>query len=175
MLLKKLKLVSAEKALKKALLSHDLFLNTDNKTKIKSFACILNIDEFNHMEVFYELAKEIGLRQDQFKIIAFSASNTDNTNYSIPVFNADQLGWNGKIENGDINEFLSKEYDLLLNYYENPSLILSLVSVYTKAKFRVGLQPKNEAYNNMVIEVKATEFLKFKPELLKYLSILNKI
>ncbi|NAS30898.1 hypothetical protein GTQ40_07945 [Flavobacteriaceae bacterium R38] len=174
MLLKKLKEISAQKALKKALNQENSYSKTGNE-KIKSFACILNVDEFNHMEVFEELAKEIGLRQDQFKIVGFSALNTDMSNYSIPVFSAKDIGWNGTIENGDINEFLSKEYDLLLNYYETPSLALSLVSISTKAKLRVGIHQNNEIYNDIILKVKASEYLKFKPELIKYLSILNRI
>ena len=174
MFIKKLKQAAAKKVLENSLKNQDLLTEND-KNKISSFACILNVDEFNHTEVFYELAKELGLRQDQFKMIGFTASDIQKANFSVPVFSPDDLGWNGKIENGDIREFLDKEYDLLLNYYEEAPLILSLASVYTKAKFRVGLKEKNEKYNNMILGVAAKEFLKFKPELLKYLSILKKI
>ncbi len=174
MLLKKIKVIAVKKALKNALAEYGLNRSTSNG-KVNSFACIINIDEFNHIEVFYELAKEMGLRQDQFKIIGFSVLESDNSHHTIPVFYSKDLGWGGKIENTDINELLNKEYDLLLNYFENTPLVLSLVSVYAKAAFKVGLTPKNQLYNNMVIDVKTNEFLKFKQEFLKYLSILNKI
>ena len=174
MLFNKLKVASANKALKKSISERKSFKENNNEP-IRSFACIVNIDEFNHLEVFHELSKEMGLRTDQYKIIGFSAGDVDHSNFAIPIFTSKDLGWSGKIENGDIKEFLDKHYDLLLNYYTHSPIILSLVCSYTKAKFRVGLNPDNEPENDLTIKVRTKEFNKFKEEFLKYLSILKKI
>ncbi|NER13302.1 hypothetical protein GWK08_07625 [Leptobacterium flavescens] len=174
MFLNRLKEISADKALKKVL-SSGYLSDAVSTGKINSFACILNIDEFNHAEVFFELAKELDLRQDQFKIIGFTEGSTDNHSYSFPVFSPKDLKWKGKVENGDVQEFLDKKYDVLLNYYNDAPLILMLVSAYTKADFKVGLLSKNEALNNMIMDIRPKEFSKFKTEFVKYLSILKKI
>ncbi len=176
MILDKLKQQAALKSLKKALDANEKnALNDIETTKIQTIGFVVNFDEFNHTEVFKELAEEIGLRSNSFKIIGYSDKGITRSGFTIPVFSDKDLGWGGKFKNGDIEEFLSRDYDLLINYYQKSTPILKLVSVKAAAGIKVGLLDENQAINQITFKISPSSFTKFRDELLKYLKILKKI
>ncbi|XLS30896.1 DUF6913 domain-containing protein [Flavobacteriaceae bacterium M23B6Z8] len=175
MFLDKLKQKAAVKILKKALKAAENDRQQKGFDKIKSVGFIVNFDEFNHTEVFQELAKEIGLKENEYKIIGFSERGLTGTGFNIPVFSDKDLGWNGQIKNPDIEEFLSRDYDMLINYYKYAPIILKLVSAKTKSVMKIGLLDENQELNHITFGVSPDSFSKFKEELIKYLRILKRI
>ena len=176
MILDKLKHQAAIKSLKKALDANEKNASGYIKTtKIQTIGFVVNFDEFNHTEVFKELAEQIGLRPNSFKIIGYSEKGITGSGYTIPVFSDKDLGWGGNFKNGDIDEFLSRDYDLLVNYYQKSTPILKLVSVRAKAGVKVGLLDDNQAINQITFKIAPSSFTKFRDELIKYLKILKKI
>ncbi len=83
--------------------------------------------------------------------------------------------WNGNIENSYALEFISREYDLLVNYYTSGNLLVHLMSIKTRARFRVGLENVDRVYNDLIIDAPLKDFKTFKTELKKYLGVLNEI
>ncbi|WP_340198442.1 DUF6913 domain-containing protein [Ascidiimonas sp. W6] len=175
MFLEKLKRKSALKLLKKALNAHENSKLSKESSKIRSLGCIVNFDEFNHTEVFQELAEQIGLKSHEYKIIGFSEKGLMGTGFNVPVFTDKDLGWNGQIKNSDINEYLGREYDLLINYYQHAPVILKLVSAKTKSQTKIGLLDSNQDLNDIVFQISPDSFSKFREEIIKYLKILKKI
>jgi hypothetical protein len=175
MFLEKLKQKAAVKLLKKALYAFENDILVDEPSKIRSIGCIVNFDEFNHTEVFKELSEQIGLKANAYKIIGFSDKGLSGSGFTIPVFSEKDLGWNGKFNNGDIDEFLNRKYDLLINYYKEAPVILKLVSARANGRIKVGLLDENQELNHITFKIPPNSFTKFKDELIKYLRILNKI
>ncbi|HZJ21565.1 MAG TPA: hypothetical protein VFD35_14605, partial [Pricia sp.] len=85
------------------------------------------------------------------------------------------LGWNGNIENSYALEFLSREYDLLVNYYTAENLLIQLMSIKTRARFRVGFKGVDRVYNDLIMDAPLKDFTTFRKELKKYLGVLNEI
>ena len=174
MFLKKLKDNNANRVLKKY-----ISLRKDHSLKDKgnsvTLGCIVNIDEFNHTEVFTTLYKEMGLRENQFKIIGFTSREDSFSGFSIPIFTTKDLGWGGAVKNQGVQEFMNWEYDVLLNYYEEAPTVLKLVTAQTCATLKTGLLAKNQELNDMVFEIKPDKFSQFRSEFLKYLTILKKV
>ncbi len=147
----------------------------DRSSGITSVACIVDLDKFDKAEVFYEFQEEYKLRPNAVKIIGYKSYYDKNSPYATPVFSDKDLGWNGNIENSYALEFLSREYDLLVNYFDEENLLIQLMSIKTKARVRVGFKNVDQSFNDIILNLPLKDFKTFKMELKKYLGVLNEI
>lgn len=147
----------------------------DGEKGISSVGCIVDLDAFDDASLFYELVEELSIKPNAIKIIGYKDHYDKNSPYSTPVFSDKDLGWNGKIENSYALEFLSREYDLLINYFKGENLPVQIMSVRTKARMRVGFKEVNKKLNDLILDTPIDDFKTFKLELKKYLGILNEI
>ena len=169
----KFKQKSGQKYLKNELLNtHEL----DRKRKgLNLVGVIVDLDSFPDAEAFQKLVQLFNLRPNGVKIMGYRAFYDKNSPYSTPVFSDKDLGWKGAVENSYALEFLSKEYDLLINYYTKDSLILKLMTVKTKARIKVGFSEIDASLNDLIIQTPMKDLNTFKSELKKYLSVMNEI
>jgi hypothetical protein len=151
------------------------FPEVERKKGINSIACLVDLDNFENANLFYEFVEEFSLRPNAVKIIGYKSYYDKNSPYATPVFSDKDLGWNGEIENSYVLEFLSREYDMLVNYYTDENLLLQLMSVKTRARIRVGFVEVDEQYNDLILASPMKDFKTFKQELKKYLRVLNEI
>ncbi len=147
----------------------------DRETGISSVGCIVDLDSFGDTNLFYGFVEDYNLRPNGVKIIGYKSYYDKNSPYSAPVFSDKDLGWNGNIENSYALEFLSREYDLLVNYYTAENLLIQLMSIKTRARFRVGFKDVDRVYNDLIMDVPMKDFTTFRKELKKYLGVLNEI
>jgi hypothetical protein len=142
---------------------------------IRSVGCIVDLDKFEKSEVFFQFQEELSLHPNAVKIIGYKRFYDKNSPYATPVFSDKDLGWNGEIENSYALEFLGREYDLLVNYYNEDSLLLNLMSVKAKARLKVGFTEVGPTYNDLMLDTPLKDFQIFKKELKKYLGIFKEI
>lgn len=142
---------------------------------ITSVGCIVDVDNFPKAETFYELIDEFKLRPNAIKIIGYKREYDKNSPYTIQMYSDKDLGWKGEISNGYVLEFLGREYDMLINYYEADNLMMKLLSVKTPARLKVGLGAQDPKVNDLILNTPLNDFKLFKGELKKYLKILNEI
>ncbi|MEM7380900.1 MAG: hypothetical protein AAF361_06840 [Bacteroidota bacterium] len=142
---------------------------------LRTIGVIVDLDKFDKAEVFYEFVEDFKLRPNAVKIIGYKSYYDKNSPYATPVFSDKDLGWNGAIENSYALEFLSREYDLLVNYYKHENLLLQLMTVKTKARFNVGFKEVDANLNDLILETSMADFKTFKSELKKYLRVFNEI
>jgi hypothetical protein len=142
---------------------------------IVKLGCLVNLDQFENTNLFHEFIEEFALRPNAVKVIGYKNFYDKNSPYATPVFSDKDLGWGGNIENSYVLEFLSREYDLLVNYYTDENLLLKLMSVKTKARVRVGFKEVDQRLNDLIIDNPIADFKTFKKELKKYLLVLNEI
>lgn len=142
---------------------------------ITSVGCIVDVDHFANAEAFYELIEEFSLRPNAIKIIGYKREYDKNSPYAIQMFSDRDLGWKGQIENGYALEFLGREYDMLINYYDEDNLMMKLLSVKTPARLKVGLGSQDSKVNDLILNTPLKDFKLFKSELKKYLKVLNEI
>lgn len=172
-LTEKLKHKSGKKYLQQELAKNDAGL-TRNKG-ISAIGVIVDLDLLDKVEVFHELTNDFALRPNGVKIIGYKSFYDKNSPYATPVFSDKDLGWNGKIENSYALEFLSNEFDLLINYYTKDNLLMQLMSIQSKARIKVGFGEVDKNLNDLILNAPKKDFNSFKSELKKYLKILNEI
>jgi len=150
-------------------------ISTSNRSKgIISVGCI-DLDAYDGANTFYDFIDEFSLRPNAVKIIGYKSYYDNNSPYSTPVISDRDLGWGGKIENSYALEFLSREYDLLINYYTEENLLLQLMTVKARARMKVGFAEVDKNLNDLILGTSIEDFKSFKKELKKYLYVLNEI
>ena len=135
---------------------------------INKVGCIIDTNlDVDYYQIL-ELIEEIGLKEKDIKIISFSDTNF-NDPFSKMRISKDSISFYGNIVSSDANEFISYEYDLLINYFGN-NKILTLISSKVNAKFRVGFDNSNKDINDIIFSNIFNNFAKFSNELIKYLK-----
>lgn len=148
---------------------------SDRAKGVTSIGCIVDLDTFDYANSFYDLQEEFSLRPNAIKIIGYKRHYDKNSPYSTPVFSDKDLGWGGTIENSYALEFLSRDYDVLLNYYNEDNLLMQLMTVKTRARIKVGFAEVDKNLNDLILGVPILDFKAFKMELRKYLLVLKEI
>jgi len=172
MFLKSFKNKSIENYLNKLL--SERHVNVNDK-KIESLGIILNIDELSDFELFRALGTLIKVHPNRLKIITYSSNEKDKLSSWDVCFNPKDFGWKGLIKNLELQSFVDKKFDALISYYTSDELELKLITASSKAQLKIGILQTDERVNDLIIKTKLKDFKTFKSELLKYLTILNKI
>ncbi|AWX46378.1 hypothetical protein HME9304_03411 [Flagellimonas maritima] len=169
----KFKVKSSLKYLQEEMEKPSLAVNREKG--ITRVACIVDVDNFENAELFYELIEDYSLRPNAIKIIGYKRECDNNSPYAIQMYSDKDLGRKGAIENGYVLEFLGREYDLLINYYQEDNLMLKLLSIKTPARLKVGFNTLDPKLNDIIFSTPLKDFKLFKKELKKYLTVLKEI
>lgn len=172
MILKAFKDKSNQKYVNSLLAARKTNVNTN---KVKTIGVLLNAEEFHEFEVFRAYFKELNLRSPKHKIIAFTPNDKLEHNKWNTHFSPKDFGWKGKINNVDLQSFIEEPYDALICFYKQNVLELNIISIASKANFKVGISRENEKFHDLIIDVNLSQIDVFKNEFKKYLTILNKL
>lgn len=146
-------------------------------TKVTSIGVVFNTDEINEIPDFNGLAQALGIEKEKVEVIAFKYRVEEKEKESLfnPTFSSKQIGWRGLIKDQTLQQFLNKEFDILISYYKKDVTALKLITVASKAKLKVGVLETDERINDIIIKTEVNNFSTFTSEIKKYLNILNKI
>jgi len=125
--------------------------------------------------MFRELAKDLKVNPNKIKIIAFTEDEKSVETSRELLYSKKQIGWNAKIKNPELQQFIDSNFDALLCFYNEEVIELNLVTALSKANFKIGLSGIDERLYNFIIDTNSKSFNIFTEELKKYLSIFNKI
>tara|TARA_B100000242_G_scaffold294379_1_gene276959 strand:+ start:7784 stop:8305 length:522 start_codon:yes stop_codon:yes gene_type:complete len=143
----------------------------DFKLPILKVGCIIDTNlDVDYFQIL-ELMEKIGLKQKDVKIISYS-DTAFNDPFSKMRISKDSINFYGKIVSADANEFISYNYDMLINYFGDNE-ILTLISSKTNSNFRVGYSESNKNINDIMFSNFFNNFEKFSNELIKYLKFLK--
>ena len=148
-------------------------------TKVASIGVVFNTDEINEIPDFNGLAQALGIEKEKVEVIAFKyrveEKEKEKESLFNPTFSSKQIGWRGVIKDQTLQQFLNKEFDILISYYKKDVTALKLITVASKAKLKVGVLETDERINDIIIKTEINNFSTFTSEIKKYLNILNKI
>ena len=172
MILKAFKEKSNQKYINKLLSSRKAAVDS---RKILSLGVILNVNEFKDFEAFRTFLKELGIKSNKIKIIAFVEDEKDQGYHWETYFGPKDFGWKGKINNVELQTFIDTEFDALISFYKEDTIELNSISAQSSANFKIGLSNTDQRLYDLIIDVKPSDFSLFKSELKKYLTVLNKL
>ena len=75
---------------------------------------------------------------------------------------------------GNINSlFISKKYDILINFYDRDNIFLKYLSVNVINKFSIGFLMSETKLNDLVFNFAPNNLIFFKKEIIKYYNVIN--
>jgi hypothetical protein len=169
MILKGLKTKSVEKATKKSISERQLMSNSG---VIESVGLIVSANDIKLTDIEIEaLFSDIKLKH--FKLIKY-AKKLDKTEETALVTPKD-FGWNGVFKTEELKTFSTINFDMLVILTESVDPYLKALFALTDAKFKISNLEKLEAISDLTIQTTTQNLTVLKTELIKYLTILNKI
>jgi hypothetical protein len=171
-MLKKLKRRSIKKKTDKNLLKRDL---SQVNAPLKTLGFLIDEDSFQDFEKLYDYSKYLGLQRKDIKVFSFIEFKKKAPSLRQDQITNKDFSWDGLINNQSAKEFLTKDFDVLVGYYNGTHEFLDLMVSESKAKFKVGSAGADKRLFDLLIGINPLETEIFKTELKKYLIILNKI
>lgn len=172
MFLKLIKDFSIKKIVKKSLATYKLEISEE---KIKTVGLLIDETYFSkEKELVAQIVKN-GIPESNIKILIFKDKIKKKDTFESPSFSRKDLSLGGDFIKSEVNDFISAPIDMLISYYDLEKPILALVTLKSKAKFKVGFSTIDKRLNNFMIGTVAEKHQEFVEELFRYLKILNKI
>ena len=150
----------------KALEKYNKRLDSD----LVKVGCIVDMDAVNEVNPLLELMKHYSIRPENYIVLGYKRSSEETHTNGVPFLVDKEINWQGKVRNYHADRLAEQEYDLLINYFNEPKLPLLLLSSSIKAKLRIGFQGIDMQYNDITIACPLTEERVFTEEVKKVLG-----
>lgn len=172
MFLKFIKDFFIKKTVKKSLLNYVL-TNTDEK--IQTVGLLIDETYFSKEK---ELIQEItanGISGNNIKVLVYKDRIKKKDLFEHSSFSSKDFSFTGEFQNDEIKQFTNESFDMLISFYDIEKPQLLIVTLQSKAQFKVGFSTIDKLLNNFTITTVAEKHQEFVTELFRYLKILNKI
>ena len=142
-------------------------------SEIITLGVILDNSAFSDLKPIREIVGELG-QSLQTEVLLYENGKNEDVDNEV-IIQDDSLGWNGKIVDDNVSNFVAKPFDLLLSYYNTENLVLQFITAHSAARFKAGFHMQKYQLHDLTIDVDIKDTTAFKTELKKYLKILNRI
>jgi hypothetical protein len=171
MLLNYIKEFSAKKKLRNSL--HDVKRSPILGT-VTTIGLIVDEQNFAKKEELISELKANGILEKNIEVLIYKERSNTSLKEGRTILNFKDLNWNAEIKNKAVSDFIDKEFDLLISYYDVEKTILMTVTHHSKAHFKVGFSSVDKRLNDLMINTNVENYEVFIQELFRYLKILNK-
>jgi hypothetical protein len=165
-----------ELSVKRVLNNCSAIINTTKLEKeIQTIGILIDETAFMKKDEVIQSLVNNGFSKEKIFFLAFKNYYNKKEERSYSHFSFKDFSLLGTIESQEVKDFIAKDFDLLINYYDNKKSPLLLVTHLSKATFKVGFVSVNFRHNHLLIDTKLENHHLFINEMFKYLRILNKI
>ncbi|MDO5608056.1 MAG: hypothetical protein Q4G08_06330 [Capnocytophaga sp.] len=140
---------------------------------LQKVGCIIDMDIISNVEPLVQLVESFGLRPESIVFLGYRKQSNDTHIDGIPFLVDKDISWKGKIRNYHADRLAEQEYDMLINYFDQPKLPLLLLSSSVRAKLRVGVEGIDNQYNDIIVQCPLKDEITFANELKKILQTLK--
>ena len=172
MFLNFLKDFSTKKIVKNSLANSNLL---PSSSLIRTVGILFDETYFHEREALVAELIRNGIQPENIEILVFKDKIKKMEVLDYPTFRRRDFSWTATIDKPEVKQFIAKEFDLLINYYDIEKAPLLLVSHLSKASFKVGFSSIDKRLHHFMITTHAENYKVFAEELFKYLKILNKL
>ena len=169
-----LKTTTANKFIKKQLKAVASERKFDVKL-IKRVGVLAEVSLFQTYDFTKRLSEGLNLEIEDLKVCLFDPGGKDTALEFHRLCSEKDFGLYGKIKSEALNKFVSRDFDLLVNYCDPELLFPKVIMLKSAAKMRAGFEHEANFFNDIAINVRGNDIDGFNRELLKYLHILKLI
>jgi hypothetical protein len=127
--------------------------------------------ELSPREAVLEYAADLKKQGKKIRLLGFFDSKLENPNYTFPHFNRKNLDWAFRPKKKEVDQFLEKDFDLLLIAFPQSTFVSEYIGALTQAHLRVGpVTEHTYAYDLMIDggpEMDLTDFFRQAETVLK--------
>ena len=142
---------------------------------VKSVGLLIDSTCFVETEELIQGLIDNGIKLENITTIIYSENIKNSINSKFTSFSSSQLSWNGRITGLEVSDFITQNFDLLINYYDIENAILLNITHNSNAHFKVGFSNIDNRFNHFMITTTIENHVIFIKELFKYLKLLNKL
>ena len=151
-------------------------VSKSSKKRLKSIVILISENYEVKEQLYIDFAKSFKIPAQNITIVVFNKNKIplQNTILGQRIECSKEMidFWGNFPQN--FNDFFKKEVDLLINYFDDNSLLPSYVSLFCDAKLRVGFSSTQYALNDLILNVNPLETDLFLSESTKYLKSILK-
>lgn len=142
---------------------------------LKTLGFIVDEKLIQDFEPLYDFYADFNLLPKDVKVFSFIEVKKKLPSLLQNQVQCKDFNWKGEMHNQNASDFLDKDFDVLVGYYEGKHEFLDAMISQSNAKFKVGFAEGDKRLFDLLISVNPNEIDAFKIELKKYLEILSKI
>jgi len=143
--------------------------------KITNLAILVDGSVYHDFPFLKEISTVFGVSEASIDMLYYTPDKDIAKQHPEKMYADKDLGFGAIVKNELVTGFINKTYDGLLCYFNDDKLLLNLVAVQSKARFKIGFLGNNQLINDLSIATELGNIKEFTFELNKYLSILKKI
>ncbi|MEW5675777.1 hypothetical protein ABGT15_05650 [Flavobacterium enshiense] len=146
-----------------------------SEEKIQSIGLLVDETYFSKEKELISQIVNSGIPESKIEILIYKDKIKKKETFENASFSRMDVTISGDFSKSEVGDFISKPFDMLISYYDIEKPVLTLVTLKSRAKFKVGFSTIDKRLNNFMIGTIAENHKEFVAELFKYLKILNKI
>ena len=161
-----------KKNVTKKLVTYNAFASNE---KVVTVGVLVDESYFSQTQQLLDKIVSQGIDVSNISLLVYKDKIKKKEEINEPFLTLKDVSISGEIAIESVNDFIKTPFDLLINYYDVNKSSLLLLSIKSKAKFKVGFDTVDKRVNHFIIKSLVENFDEFVLELFKYLKILNKI
>lgn len=146
-----------------------------NNEPIKTIGLLIDGTHFFDKDKLINEFKKHSNGQFKVNLLVYRKKAKKDEIIEYPYYTKKDVGVYGTISKGEVENFIAFPFDLLVNFYDTSNANLELISVESKAKFKVGFATVNKDINQFIVNLYMEKYVEFTQILFEYLKILKKI
>jgi len=143
--------------------------------KIKTIGLLVDETNFSKTASLIDEILKQGVSKEALKVLVYKDKVKSKDAINEPFASLKNISFSAEITKPEVIQFLENPFDLLINYYDDNNYAAMLLSINSKANFKVGFDTVDKRINHFIIKEIVDNYIQFTTELFKYLKILNKI
>ena len=118
---------------------------------VRTVACLIDVSILHDVDLYHHLKELFQIQKNRVTTIYYSPKPSKELTLFSPQFNNRHLHWDGTLLHPMKKKVLSKNYDLLFNFFVKDNLVLQSISSQIKAGFRVGYVTVDHRLNDLML------------------------
>ena len=120
---------------------------------VRSVACLIDLNILVGMDLDLYINELFHIQKNRITTIYYAPKSSKDLSLYHPQFNNRHLHWDGTLLHPMKKKVLSKQYDLLFNFFLKDNLVLQSISTQIKAGFRVGYVTADHRLNDLMLGI----------------------